>query len=701
MSAPPSRGRRLFLEQAALVLMLPVMGRVTRVGSASAGAAGLPPVQAFLRIQSDESVRVLLAHAEMGQGVWTALPMLIAEELGCEMSALRVEHAPSDAVYAHPSFGFHGTGGSSSVSSELVRYRQVGAMAREMLLRAAAKRWQVGAARCRVERGHVLGPAGQRLSFGALVADAAALRPPASVRLKPRREWSILGRPQLRLDSREKVTGAACFGIDQRLPGMRTAVIARAPAFGARLSGYRAERARAVAGVHEVLTIPQGVAVVADHFYAARLGRDALELDWQRPTPQLDSRALWSEYRALARAPGQAVVDRGDAERALGAAARVLEAEYVLPYIAHAPMEPLNCTVRLARDATGWTGCEIWTGTQWPGQDQQLAARLLGIEPDRVTVHTCFLGGSFGRRATPESDFVVEAVEVAKAAQSRAPIRVVWTREDELCAGYYRPMWLHRVRVGVDAAGLPLAWLHRAVGHARDEDIISGSPYLERLAHLRLERPVPAKNPVPLLWWRAPGHNQVALVLEGIIDELAQAAGVDPLEYRKRLLAKSPRHLAVLDAAAKRAGWGRAAAGRFQGVAVHESFGSVVAHVVEVSVEGGRPRVHRVVSAVDCGLCINPSGVVAQIESAIVLGLSAALKEEITLEGSAPVQRNFHTYRVLRLPEMPEVVVTILPGSETPGGVGETGLPPVAPALGNALFAATGQRLRRLPFRLA
>jgi isoquinoline 1-oxidoreductase beta subunit len=606
------------------------------------------------------------------------------------------------------------TGGSSSTWSEMDRYRQAGAVAREMLVQAAAEQWKVDPSACRVEAGFVVS-GDKRLSFGKLAAAAQKRTPPASVRLKDRKDWKIVGRPTKRLDSPEKVTGQAQFGMDVRLPGMLTAVVARAPVFGGTVKSFRADRAKAVPGVKAVVQVPSGVAVVGDHFWAAKLGRDALDIDWDLgPGAQLDTERLRQEFRSAAGTPGAKAAAVGDVEAALRSAAKTVEAEFEVPYLAHAPMEPLNCTVRL-----GPEGAEVWTGTQFQTLDQQITAQIAGLKPEQVKIHTMFLGGGFGRRATGTSDFVSEAVQVAKAVGGGVPVKVVWTREDDIRGGYYRAMFVHRVRAGLGSDGKPAAWRHTIVGQSLAEGTpfaammikdgvddtsvegVADSPYVKDTPSHLVDLHSP-KNAVPVLWWRSVGHSHTAFVMETFVDELAQAAGQDPLEYRRRLLSAHPRHLGVVNLAAEKAGWGRPLpGGRFRGLAAHESFGSWVAQVAEVSVANGRVRVHRVVCAVDCGICVNPAGVRAQMEGAVAFGLSAALHGELTLKGGRVQQSNFHDYPLLRLNEMPEVEVHIVSSDEKAGGIGEPGVPPVAPAVANAVFAATGKRQRRLPFRLS
>jgi isoquinoline 1-oxidoreductase beta subunit len=717
MSAGTNVTRRRFLKTSAgLVIGFYVAPRagLSAFQGPTPSPRPLPDPNAFLRIGADESVTVLLAHSEMGQGIWTTLPMLVAEELGCDWSKVRVEHAPAAPAYAHTAMGMQMTGGSTSTWSEFDRYRQAGAMAREMLIQAAAQQWKVDPSECRAEKGSVA-HGGNRLSFGKLAAAAQELKPPAQVKLKDPKDWKLLGKATKRLDSPEKVTGRAQFGMDVRLPGMLTAVVARAPVFGGRVKSFRSEKAKAVPGVKNVVQVPSGVAVVAEHFWAAKLGRDALEIDWDAGSgAQLDTDRMREEFRAMAATPGARAAAAGDVEGGARSAARTVEAEYELPYLAHATMEPMNCTVRLAPGL-----CEVWTGTQFQTMDQKNAAQIAGLKPEQVKIHTMFLGGGFGRRATPGSDFVSEAVHVARAVGGSAPIKVVWTREDDMRGGFYRPMWMHRLRVGLGSDGTPVAWRQTIVGQSIlagtpfetmmvkdgvDQTSVEGasdSPYVKGTPNHLLDLHSP-RTVIPVLWWRSVGHTHTAFVMETFVDELASAAGQDPLEYRRKLLKDHTRHLGALNLAAEKAGWGQPPTdGRFRGLAVHESFGSFVAEVAEVSVVEGRLRVHRVVCAVDCGVCVNPAGVEAQIQGGVAFGLTAALYGELTLKAGRVQQSNFHDYPLLRLREMPKVEVHIVRSSEKSGGIGEPGVPPIAPAVANAVFAATGKRLRRLPLRLA
>jgi isoquinoline 1-oxidoreductase beta subunit len=718
MSVLADPDRREFLKAAALsaaglvvAFYVPAGRRFAYAAENPAPAAPpLPPANAFLRIAPDDTVTVLLAHSEMGQGIWTSLPMLIAEELDADWSRFRVEHAPAAPVYANPVFGIQGTGGSTSILSEFDRYRQVGAVARVLLVQAAALRLGVSPSACRTEQGVVIA-GDRRLRYGELAVEAAALPAPEAVTLKEPQDWKIIGKPTRRLDTPEKINGQAIFGLDVQFDGLLTAVVARSPVFGGKVKSFDASAALAVPGVRKVVQVPSGVAVVADHFWAALQGREALRVDWDPGAgATLDTGAMTAEFRRLAGTPGKLAASAGDAPVALAAASRKLEAEYVVPYLAHAPMEPLNCAVRIGPDL-----CEIWTGTQFQTIDQLAAAGITGLKPEQVKINTTFLGGGFGRRATATSDWVSEAVQVAKA--TGAPVKTVWTREDDVRGGYYRPMFLHRVRVGLGDDGLPTGWDHTIVGQSVlvgtpfaaemkngiDPSSVEGaadSPYLKSIANHRVQLHDFAA-PIPVLWWRSVGHSQTAFVMETMMDDLARLAGSDPVTYRQRLLAGQPRQLGVLNLAAAKAGWGSPLPqGRARGIAVHQSFGSHVAQVAEVSVEGGRIRVHRVVCAIDCGIAINPATVEAQMESGIAFGLGAALASAITFKDGRVQQSNFDDYRVLRLPDMPQVEVHIVPSRERPSGVGEPGTPPIAPAVANAVAALTGQRLRELPLRL-
>ena len=724
MNARLQPSRRRFLKSTAAIgaglvvaFVVPGARRFAQAAPEDAAAAstGLQP-NAYLRIAPDDTVTVLLAHSEMGQGIWTTLAMLVAEELDADWTRIRVEHAPAAPPFAHTAFGMQMTGGSTTTWSEFDRYRQAGATARALLVAAAAQKFNVPPAQVRTENGTAIA-GDQRARYGELAVQAATLKAPATVALKEPKDWKLIGHPTRRLDTPEKITGRAQFGMDVQFDGLLTAVVARAPVFGGSVKSFDATAAKAVPGVRDVVQVPSGVAVVADHYWAAKLGRDALKIEWDAgPNAALDTSALREQFRTLALTDGALAKQAGDAKAALTKATRTLEAEYHVPYLAHAPMEPLNATVKFENGV-----CDIWTGTQFQTLDQQVASKILGIAPDKVNIHTTFLGGAFGRRATPTSDFVSEAVEVAKAAGK--PVKTVWTREDDIRGGYYRPMYLQRARIAMDDAGKPVAWHHVLVGQSIligspfeaamvkggiDGTSVEGvvdSPYVADLADHRVELHSP-RTGIPVLWWRSVGHSYNGFVMESLVDELAHEARQDPVEYRRALLAKHPRHLAALNLAAEKSGWGSPLPqARARGVAVHESFGSFIAQVAEISIDPNpglrHPvRVHRVVCAIDCGIAVNPEGVRAQMESGIAFGLGAALHSALSFRDGRVQESNFHDYRVLRMDEMPRIDVHIVPSTEKMGGAGEPGTPPIAPAVANAVFALTGQRLRELPLRL-
>ena len=710
MPFTPISTRRAFLKGSAtlsggwlLGFWLPDLGRAA--AAAAVAATEFAP-NAFIRISRTNVVTILVHKAEMGQGISTALPILVAEELEVDLQKIKIVWAPVDRAYNTPGMNAQFTGGSSSVRSEWVRLRQAGATAREMLIAAAAATWGVDRAGLRAENGAVIGPGGKRLTYGQLVDKAVRMAVPTDVPLKEPSQWKLIGKPTRRLDSREKVTGTATFGLDARVPGMRTALIARPPVFGGTVRSVDASRARAVRGVTAVVELSSGVAVVGRSFWAAKKGRDALAVTWDEGSgAAVDTLAMRTEYAELAKTPGQAATRKGDVDAALTGAANTLTADYDMPYLAHAPMEPLNCVVKLTAER-----CDIWTGTQNQSVDREHAAKAAGLTPEQVFIHTLYLGGGFGRRANPASDFIVEAVEVARV--TKTPVKVMWTREDDIKGGYYRPMWHSRITAGLDAQGQPVAWKHTIVGQSIlegtflagfikdgvDFSSVEGAreiPYTVPNIAVDLHSP---RSPVPVLWWRSVGHTHTGFVVESFIDECAHAAGKDPVEYRTALLANQPRHLGVLTLAAEKANWGAPLpAGRARGIAVHASFGSWAAQVVEVSLQDGKVRVHRVVCAIDCGIAVNPETIRAQMEGGIVFGLTAALYGRISLKAGRVEQGNFHDYPVLRIHEMPEVEVHIVPSMAPPSGTGEPGTPLMAAAVCNALFALTGRRIRSLP----
>lgn len=713
-AATPSR-RALLKSGAALTLgfALPLAGgrAVAQASSAKATAAADATSNTFspsawLRITPDNRVTVICGSAEMGQGVLTAIPMMLAEELDADWTLVGVEQAPVDQAYNNPMFGMQATGGSTTVRAHWTPVRQAGAAARAMLVQAAAQQWKVAPASLRTERGHVIGPGGKKASYGSLVAAAAKLPVPEKPALKDRKDFRIMGKPTRRLDSAAKVDGSAKFGIDAHVDGMLVAVMARAPLPGVKPKAFDEVKAKAVPGVRKVIAIPSGVAVLADGYWAARQGRDALAVEWdlgahadlstQKVSAVLDQGL--QQANAIAR-------DDGNVRDAAAGAATSLDATYEVPYLAHACMEPLNCLAWVRGDEV-----TIWAGTQSQGPSQGILAQVAQVTPAKVKVNTLLLGGGFGRRFAP--DFSVDATLLSK--HSGSPVKLVYTREDDMAAGYYRPASRVRFQAGLDDKGRPTTLRTDVAGpsimaasgfmklpdngvDAMAVEGLADHPYAianQRVAYGRAE-------PGPQVWfWRSVGHSQNAFFIESFIDEMAHAAKADPLQYRLALLEKHPRARGVLQLAADKAGWSKPAApGRFRGIALAESFGSVVAEVAEVSVgDDGAIRVHQVTAAVDCGQTVNPQTIARQIEGAIVYGLSAALYGRITYRDGKVEQSNFHDYPLLRMHEMPQVRVHIVPSGEAPGGIGEPGTPPIAPAVANAIFAATGTRLRALPF---
>jgi isoquinoline 1-oxidoreductase beta subunit len=713
--------RREFIKGAAATAGAFVIGAYipfSREAFAQAGGAPQGPYDPnlFLRIGADNSVTLISKHFEMGQGVTTGMPTLIAEELGADWSAMRFEFAPADsAIYHNLFFGpVMGTGGSTSMAEGWEQTRKIGAAARMMFVAAAAAQWNVPSAEIKVEKGVITHASGKRATFGDLAADAMKMAVPTEVALKPSTEWDLIGTHVPRLDSKGKTTGTATFAMDIRRPGMLTAVVKRPEQFGAKVASFDATEAKKIDGVVEVVQISRGVAVLATDTWAAIRGCDALKVKWDTSGAEKRSTsAILEEYRDLAKQKGSPAEGRGDAAAGMSRATKTIEAEFTLPYLAHAPMEPLNCTLEVHAD-----GAELWSGCQLQTIDQLVAAQVLGLKPDQVKINTLLAGGSFGRRGNPMADWVVEVSEIAKAIKGRAPVHLVWTRDDDIKGGFYRPQVLHSVKVGLAANGSIAAWQHRVVAQSIfigtpfekmtvkngvDASTIEGivdTPY--NLTDLAIDVHN-AKSPVPVLWWRSVGHSHTGFVMETMMDEIAHAASQDPVAMRLALLARQPRGAGAVKLAAEKAGWDRPLpkrAGRGRGFAYHYSFNTHVAMVAEVSTTPETIKVDRIVAAVDCGVAINPDVVTAQIEGAIGFALSAVLRNQVTLKDGMVEQSNFDDYEPTRMREMPEVDVHIVKSTERPSGIGEPGVPPLAPAIGNALFAATGKRLRSLPFRL-
>lgn len=719
MTTIQNLSRRGFLQGAAgltLGLALPGVGLAARPGAAAASFEPTP----FLRIGADNTVTVISKHLEMGQGTYTGLATIVAEELDAAWAQVKVEGAPADARrYKNLAFGAQGTGGSTAMANSWGQMRETGATARAMLVSAAAKRWQVPAAEITVAEGVLRHAAsGRQATFGELAEAASREAVPTTITLKDPKDFRLIGRRAPRKDSAAKTDGSAQFTQDVHLPGMLVAVVAHAPRFGGQVKAFDASRAKAVKGVVDVVAIPGGVAVLARDTWSARKGRDALGVEWDDSAAfKLGSDEILARYRELAARPGLVARSDGDTAGAFAGAARVVSASYDFPYLAHAAMEPMNCVVQRTDD-----GLEVWNGEQFQTVDQATLAAMFGLPPEKVKINMLYAGGSFGRRACTQSDYLREAAAIVKASGTRAPVKLVWMREDDMKAGYYRPLFHHRIEAALDADGSIRGWRHRLVG----QSIIAGSAFEPAMVkngidavsvegaanlpyaihNLQVELHTPTDIKVPVLWWRSVGSTHTAYSTETFLDRLAAESKQDPVALRLKLLGKHPRHTAVLRLAAEKAGWGQPlAAGkpgerRGRGVAVHESFHSFVAQVAEVTVKAdGSVKVDRIVSAVDCGLAINPDNVRAQVEGSVGFALSAALHGEITLKDGVVEQGNFGDYAPIRIDEMPKVEVHIVQSAENPTGIGEPGVPPVAPAVANAIAAATGRWLTRLPFQ--
>ncbi|HXY25398.1 MAG TPA: xanthine dehydrogenase family protein molybdopterin-binding subunit [Candidatus Acidoferrum sp.] len=664
-------------------------------------------LNAWVRISADNTVTILIDKSEMGQGVVTSLAQLLAEELEFDWKKVKIEFAPAAPQYFNPVFGLQGTGGSTSVRASWEPLTKAGAAAREMLIATAAKRWNVEPSTCHAENGVVVHNAsGKRLTYGELVQEAAQRAVPPSPTLKDPKNYKYIGKPIKRLDTPAKITGRANFGIDVRLPNIRHAVVARCPVFGGSVKSFDATRAKALPGVKQVMQISSGVAVVADNTWSAMEGRRALQIEWDEgPTAAVSSDSIRKLYLESAEKPGAIARKDGDVEPALAGAAKKLEAVYEVPFLAHATMEPMNCAADVRADS-----CDIYAPTQFQTINQMTGAQITGLKPEQIRIHTTFLGGGFGRRA--EQDFIAEAVQISKATGT--PVQVTWSREDDIQRDFYRPAVYCKLVGGLDANGWPVALKSRivcpsimsrffpgSVKNGIDETSVEGQATSKYAIPNFLVEYVLTETGIPVGFWRSVGNSQNGYITECFIEELAKAAGKDSFEFRRKLLENAPRHRGVLELAAAKAGWGTPLpAGRTRGIAVVESFGSFVAEVAEVSFnKSSGVSVHRVVCAVDCGRHVNPDIVAAQMESGIVFGLTAALKGQITINKGRVEQSNFHDYEMLRLNEMPKVEVHIVPSNDPPGGCGEPGTPPIAPAVCNAIFAATGKPIRRLPIR--
>ncbi|MDY0014034.1 MAG: xanthine dehydrogenase family protein molybdopterin-binding subunit [Rhodocyclaceae bacterium] len=714
-----NESRRRFLQGSAGLTLAVYLAPPAQAAAGKTAPRSFEP-NAFLRIGSDNSVTVISKHLEMGQGTYTGLATIVAEELDAAWSQVRVEGAPADAKrYNNLFFGpFQGTGGSTAMANSWQQLRQAGASARAMLVRAAARKWKVPEGEIQVADGVLSHPPSRRKApFGELAVAASTEAVPETISLKDPGDFKLVGRRAPRKDAADKITGRARFTQDVQLPDMQVALVAHPPRFGAKVKGFDPAPALAIAGVTEVVAIPNGVAVLARDTWSALRGRDALQVEWDESAAfRLGSGEILERYRQLARKPGKPARSEGNISSALYSANQVLEASFDFPYLAHAAMEPMDCVVHVTPE-----GCEIWNGCQSQTQDQMKAAALLGLKPEQVRIHTLYAGGSFGRRANTQSDYVLEAASIAKASRHKGPIKLVWTREDDLRAGYFRPLFHHRLTAGLDAQGRPTAWHQRLVG----QSIMAGSAFAAgikngidpvsvegaanlpyAIPNLQVELHTPEDIAVPVLWWRSVGSTHTAYAVEAFLDELAQAAGQDPVAYRLALLGDThPRHAGVLRLAAEKAGWGSplppgpAGSRRGRGVALHESFNTYVAEVAEVTIgaDGGL-KVDRVVCAVDCGIAINPDNIRAQVEGSVAFALTAALHGAITLKDGVVEQSNFHDYRLLPIGDMPRVEVHIVASGEPPTGIGEPAVPPLAPAVANAIAAATGKRLYSLPF---
>ncbi len=686
-----------------------------RPAAAATAAAHLPPLEAYIRIDPDNKVTILSSQFEMGQGAYFGIATLVNEELDADWNDIDVVGGfGNTGLYGNVAWGgvAQGTGGSTSMASSWERYRKAGAAARMLLVGAAAKAWNVPESEVKAGMGRLAHASGKSASYGEMAQAAAAMAVPADVALKPKEQWTHIGSPTLkRYDSARKTNGAQGYTIDVKLPGMLTAVMIHPPLFGATVKSFDASKAKALKGVVDVVATPRGVAVVGEHMWAAMKGRDAVSVEWdETKAEKRGSNDILGEYRDLSARSGKVVArNDGDAEKAFASAAKVMEATYEFPYLAHAALEPLNAVAQKNGDLI-----EIWGGHQMPDLYQYIASQVAGVTPDKIKLHVMKTGGGFGRRAVGDADVVVEAVAVAKALDWKYAVKVQWTRDNDMKGGRYRPAYVHRVKAGLDANGAVIAWQNHIVG----QSILAASPFASMVTNgvdltsvegasnipygvpnLKVELTT-TETGVPVLWWRSVGSTHTAYAVETFIDELAEAAGKDPVEFRLAMLEKHPRHAAVLKLAAEKADWGKALPdGRHRGVALAESFNTVVAQVVEITMpkEGGM-KVERVVVAVDCGTVVNPDQVKAQVEGGVGFGLGAILQEELSLTGGKVDQENYDAYTPLRINQMPVVEVHAVASDAAPTGIGEPGVPPLGPALANAVYAASKKRVRVLPF---
>lgn len=665
-------------------------------GGVAPGAPIAAKPSAYIHIAQDDTVTFMITKSELGQGTVTSLSQILADELDCDWSKVRTEFAPVDPSLYGP---LQGVVGSMSIRTLWTPLRRAGATGRAMLIDAAAQKWGVDRSQCRTENGFVINTnTNDRLSYGALADAAAQLPVPANVQPKDPKQFKIIATPAKRLDTRLKVTGRAPFGIDARLPGMLYAVIERCPVFGGKVVSFDATKAKAIPGVKDVIQVSTGVAVLADNTWSAMQGRKALSIKWDEgASASVDSASISTMFAERIQQPGVTARKEGNGAAALAGGAKVIEAVYEAPFLSHAPMEPMNCTAHVTADS-----CEIWASTQMQTPSRDTAAQIAGLPKEKVKVHTLYAGGGFGRRA--RVDYVAETVEVAKAAG--VPVKLTWSREDDMQHDWYRPAAYIKMRAALTADGSPNAF---AVNIAcppfptvenLSRTAVQGFDDLRyEIPHLQIDYHM-ANTHVPVSYWRSVGHSQNGFFIESFVDEMAAGAGKDPVAFRRALLANTPRLLGVLNLAAEKADWGKPLpAGRFRGVSAINNVGSFNAQVAEVSISGGKLRVHRIVCAVDCGHTVNPAIIRQQIEGGIVYGLAAALKGAITIDRGRVQQSNFDTYDVIRIDEMPQVEVYIVPSTEAPGGIGEAGTPGIAPAIANAVFAATGTRIRKLPIR--